>query len=175
MYYHGDADFFRGPYSSGPQAGGEGVLLVTNRVRREGRHARREWPISFAILGRGTRIGKACLVSLWHRPLGTWCGPAVMSACLMTAITCRQVVVWDQDHKGCAFASSMSSRDCCEAVGQGESVSPCGRHWHGSGDSWRRFVNRKDRPLHSETECRLSVALSGLWSADAARGSVCQT
>ena len=55
--------------------GGEGVLLVANRVRREGRHARREWPISFATLGRGTPIGKACLVSLWRRPLGHGADP----------------------------------------------------------------------------------------------------
>ena len=76
------------------------MLLVANRIRREGRHARREWPISFATLGRGTPLGKACMVSRWRRPLGTWCGPAVMSACLMTAITCRQAVVRDKDHKG---------------------------------------------------------------------------
>jgi hypothetical protein len=86
--------------TSGPQAGGTGLLLLTDSVRRESRHTRGEWSISCETLGRGTPICTACMVSPWRRPLGTRWGPTVMSACVMTATTRRQAVVRDQDHNG---------------------------------------------------------------------------
>jgi hypothetical protein len=42
--------------TSGPQAGGDGLLLLTDSVRRESRHTRREWLISFETLGRGDTL-----------------------------------------------------------------------------------------------------------------------
>jgi hypothetical protein len=57
--------------TSGPQAGGDGLRLLADSVRRESCHTRREWPISCETLGRGTLFCTACMVSPWHRPLGT--------------------------------------------------------------------------------------------------------
>ena len=39
--------------TSGPQAGGDGLRLLADSVRREGRHVRREWLIRCESLGRG--------------------------------------------------------------------------------------------------------------------------
>ena len=67
----------------------------------------------------GTPLEIACTPKPWRRPLGLRCGPAGMSAAVITAVTCRHAVIRLHGQSGHRLVPRVQVRQAADAGGQG--------------------------------------------------------